>query len=86
MQAAYYGRAASVAALLGAGVDPDALNNAGQTPLYYAEENGHEDCLCLLRGEAPPTPRRSVPDFDDVAGHPLVCRFVLFFGKMVSTS
>lgn len=59
-QASWHGCEASVAAFLGAGVDPAALNNVGQTPLYYARKNGHESCVALLREEPPPTPRRSV--------------------------
>lgn len=49
-----------MAAFLGAGVDPAALNSEGRTPLYYARQNGHEGCAALLRGESPPIPRRFV--------------------------
>lgn len=58
-QASYYGQEASVAALLGAGVDANALNSNGKSPAYYARKNGHVGCVRLLRGESPSHVQRS---------------------------
>lgn len=58
MQASWHGREASVAAFLDAGVDPAALNRLGQTPLYFAQQNEHDGCAMLLRGNTPPPLRR----------------------------
>ena len=50
MLAAYHGHAATVAALIDLGADPDRLNERGQSPIAGALFKGEEDVVAVLRG------------------------------------
>ena len=55
MLAAYHGHAATVAALLARGADPDRPNDRGQTPLAGAVFKGEQEVIdALLAGGADP--------------------------------
>ncbi|CAM9188358.1 unnamed protein product, partial [Choristocarpus tenellus] len=47
--ACFYGNEEAVKSFLEAGVDPSAVNSMGVTPMFWAEKNGYERCVELLR-------------------------------------
>jgi ankyrin repeat protein len=47
--ACYNGHAGVVRLLLGAGADPHLVNSYGRTPLWFAAQEGHAECVAVLQ-------------------------------------